>query len=50
MQGFGFITFKRAEDAEKAKNALHGTKVEGRKIEVRHFIFNFFFNQRNVCF
>jgi len=33
-KGFGFITFKRAEDAEKAKNALHGTKVEGRKIEV----------------
>jgi len=37
-KGFGFITFKRAEDAEKAKNALHGTKVEGRKIEAIKFM------------
>ena len=35
MQGFGFITFETKEEAEKAKKGLHGTIVEGRKIEVR---------------
>lgn len=33
-QGFGFVTFENSTDAEKAREKLHGTLVEGRKIEV----------------
>lgn len=33
-QGFGFVTFETSADAEKAREKLHGTLVEGRKIEV----------------
>uniref|UniRef100_H2YWU4 RRM domain-containing protein n=1 Tax=Ciona savignyi TaxID=51511 RepID=H2YWU4_CIOSA len=33
-KGFGFITFETKEDGDRAKKALHGTIVEGRKIEV----------------
>ena len=33
-KGFGFLTFENAPDADRAKTALHGTLVEGRKIEV----------------
>ncbi|XP_076801778.1 uncharacterized protein LOC143446149 isoform X2 [Clavelina lepadiformis] len=33
-KGFGFITFETKEEADKAKRGLHGTIVEGRKIEV----------------
>ncbi|GAA6073168.1 RNA binding protein fox-1 homolog 2 isoform X1, partial [Tachysurus ichikawai] len=31
--GFGFVTFENSSDAEKARERLHGTIVEGRKIE-----------------
>lgn len=34
MQGFGFVTFADALDADRAQHALHGTYVEGRRIEV----------------
>lgn len=34
LQGFGFVTFETSADAERAKEKLHGTLVEGRKIEV----------------
>lgn len=34
MQGFGFVTFANSADAERARDRLHGTVVEGRKIEV----------------
>lgn len=34
MQGFGFVTFANSADAERARERLHGTVVEGRKIEV----------------
>lgn len=34
MQGFGFVTFANSGDAERARERLHGTVVEGRKIEV----------------
>lgn len=34
MQGFGFVTFANATDAERAREKLNGTVVEGRKIEV----------------
>jgi len=33
-KGFGFITFATHEEGERAKKGLHGTIVEGRKIEV----------------
>lgn len=36
-QGFGFVTFSTIEEAEKARENLNGTIVEGRKIEVRRF-------------
>lgn len=35
-QGFGFVTFEASADAERAREKLHGTLVEGRKIEVTH--------------
>ena len=34
MQGFGFVTFANATDADRAREKLNGTVVEGRKIEV----------------
>lgn len=34
LQGFGFVTFETSADAERAREKLHGTLVEGRKIEV----------------
>lgn len=36
LQGFGFVTFESSADAERAREKLHGTLVEGRKIEVTH--------------
>ncbi|XP_038129680.1 RNA binding protein fox-1 homolog 2-like isoform X2 [Cyprinodon tularosa] len=35
-KGFGFVTFENSADAEKAREKLHGTQVEGRKIEVNN--------------
>lgn len=35
-KGFGFVTFATAEDAEGARSELHGSVVEGRKIEVNN--------------
>ncbi|XP_039291951.1 RNA binding protein fox-1 homolog 2 [Nilaparvata lugens] len=37
MQGFGFVTFANSSDADQARERLHGTVVEGRKIECRYF-------------
>lgn len=38
MQGFGFVTFANSLDADRARDNLNGTVVEGRKIEVHvHF-------------
>ena len=34
LQGFGFVTFANSSDADAAREALHATVVEGRKIEV----------------
>lgn len=44
-QGFGFVTFENSTDAEKAREKLHGTLVEGRKIEVNSSLlyFHWFF-------
>ena len=41
MQGFGFVTFENSADADRAREKLHGTVVEGRKIEVHVKIFSF---------
>ena len=35
-KGFGFVTFAKGVEADKAREELHGTIVEGRKIEVRN--------------
>ncbi|CAL8122672.1 unnamed protein product [Orchesella dallaii] len=35
-KGFGFVTFANCADAERAREKLHGTVVEGRKIEVNN--------------
>ena len=40
MQGFGFVTFQNNADADRAREKLNGTVVEGRKIEV-HVIYFF---------
>ncbi|KAM4698203.1 RNA binding protein fox-1 homolog 1 isoform 5-T5 [Rhinophrynus dorsalis] len=35
-KGFGFVTFENSTDADRAREKLHGTVVEGRKIEVNN--------------
>merc|ERR1719193_2021070 len=35
-KGFGFVTFSNAADAEAARAELHGSIVEGRKVEVNN--------------
>ncbi|XP_013399216.1 RNA binding protein fox-1 homolog 3 isoform X4 [Lingula anatina] len=35
-KGFGFVTFQNSADAERAREKLNGTVVEGRKIEVNN--------------
>lgn len=34
VQGFGFVTFESSTEADRAREKLNGTIVEGRKIEV----------------
>lgn len=34
LQGFGFVTMQRPEDADRARSELNGTCIEGRRIEV----------------
>ena len=33
-RGFGFVTFEDADSASNAKEALHGTELDGREIRV----------------
>merc|ERR1719510_2221341 len=35
-KGFGFVTFANSSDADRAREQLHATVVEGRKIEVNN--------------
>lgn len=35
-KGFGFVTFANSADADRARDKLNGTVVEGRKIEVNN--------------
>uniref|UniRef100_A0A2K6F6X6 RNA binding protein fox-1 homolog 2 n=1 Tax=Propithecus coquereli TaxID=379532 RepID=A0A2K6F6X6_PROCO len=41
-KGFGFVTFENSADADRAREKLHGTVVEGRKIEVLKCSLSFF--------
>jgi RNA recognition motif-containing protein len=34
FKGFGFVTFASSDDADVAREKLHGAIIEGRKIEV----------------
>ena len=34
-KGFGFVTFANSSDADRAREQLHASVVEGRKIEVK---------------
>jgi RNA recognition motif-containing protein len=34
FKGFGFVTFASSDDADIARDKLHGIIIEGRKIEV----------------
>lgn len=38
QQGFGFVTFSNGEDANRAREKLNGTIVDGRKVEVRKLV------------
>ena len=38
MQGFGFVTFANAAEADRAREKLNGTVVEGRKVEVHDYL------------
>uniref|UniRef100_A0A8C0H4X1 RNA binding protein fox-1 homolog 1 n=1 Tax=Chelonoidis abingdonii TaxID=106734 RepID=A0A8C0H4X1_CHEAB len=42
-KGFGFVTFENSADADRAREKLHGTVVEGRKIEVMTGVLYVFF-------
>ena len=35
-KGFGFVTFQNSADADAARGELHGSVVEGRKVEVNN--------------
>lgn len=41
VQGFGFVTFESSTEADRAREKLNGTIVEGRKIEVKENILLF---------
>ncbi|XP_042293876.1 RNA binding protein fox-1 homolog 1 isoform X5 [Sceloporus undulatus] len=47
-QGFGFVTFENSADAERAREKLHGTVVEGRKIEVNNATARVMTNKKTV--
>ena len=54
-KGFGFVTFANSTDADSARQQLHASVVEGRKIEVLVFFLSlppfpllFFFNRLHL--
>lgn len=48
-KGFGFVTFENSADAEKAREKLHGTLVEGRKIEVIFITLSLLLFSSSLC-
>ena len=40
-KGFGFVTFANSSDADRAREHLQATVVEGRKIEVSYPFFKY---------
>ncbi|XP_045070424.1 RNA binding protein fox-1 homolog 1 isoform X2 [Coregonus clupeaformis] len=47
-KGFGFVTFEHSADADRAREKLHGTVVEGRKIEVNNATARVMTNKKTV--
>ncbi|KAK6312543.1 hypothetical protein J4Q44_G00182070 [Coregonus suidteri] len=47
-KGFGFVTFEHSADADGAREKLHGTVVEGRKIEVNNATARVMTNKKTV--
>ncbi|XP_075384344.1 RNA binding protein fox-1 homolog 1 isoform X8 [Tenrec ecaudatus] len=47
-KGFGFVTFENSTDADRARERLHGTVVEGRKIEVNNATARVMTNKKTV--
>ncbi|XP_028979197.1 RNA binding protein fox-1 homolog 1 isoform X3 [Esox lucius] len=47
-KGFGFVTFDHSTDADRAREKLHGTVVEGRKIEVNNATARVMTNKKTV--
>ncbi|XP_068072814.1 RNA binding protein fox-1 homolog 1 isoform X1 [Danio rerio] len=47
-KGFGFVTFESSADADRAREKLHGTVVEGRKIEVNNATARVMTNKKTV--
>ncbi|XP_041431821.1 RNA binding protein fox-1 homolog 1 isoform X9 [Xenopus laevis] len=47
-KGFGFVTFENSADADRAREKLHGTVVEGRKIEVNNATARVMTNKKNL--
>uniref|UniRef100_A0A8C4XFD3 RNA binding protein fox-1 homolog 1 n=1 Tax=Erpetoichthys calabaricus TaxID=27687 RepID=A0A8C4XFD3_ERPCA len=48
FRGFGFVTFENSADADRAREKLHGTVVEGRKIEVNNATARVMTNKKTV--
>uniref|UniRef100_A0A8C5DJC4 RNA binding protein fox-1 homolog n=1 Tax=Gouania willdenowi TaxID=441366 RepID=A0A8C5DJC4_GOUWI len=47
-KGFGFVTFEHSVDADRAREKLHSTVVEGRKIEVNNATARVMTNKKTV--
>ncbi|XP_077590345.1 RNA binding protein fox-1 homolog 1 isoform X5 [Stigmatopora nigra] len=47
-KGFGFVTFEHSMEADRAREKLHGTVVEGRKIEVNNATARVMTNKKTV--
>ncbi|XP_051573145.1 RNA binding protein fox-1 homolog 1-like isoform X2 [Myxocyprinus asiaticus] len=47
-KGFGFVTFENSGDADRAREKLHGTVVEGRKIEVNNATARVMTNKKTI--
>ncbi|KAM4820047.1 RNA binding protein fox-1 homolog 1 isoform 19-T19 [Thomomys bottae] len=47
-KGFGFVTFENSADADRARERLHGTVVEGRKIEVNNATARVMTNKKTI--